>query len=62
MQFIFKGFEIDIVDILVFAAPLLAALYLTYLVAIQPKIVMNTCLHENRQFIAMPRNSYLKIP
>lgn len=49
-------------DVVIIAAPLFAALFLTLVLAHHNEILSADDAFTNERFVVMPRNCYLKIP
>jgi len=62
MQFTIKRISFDLIDVCVLAAPLVAAVILTFLITFQTNICLTNCFQDGERFIVMSRNCYLKIP
>lgn len=56
-----KNKSFYLIDLCIVAAPLVAALFLTFLIASQTNGCLTDCFLNGDQFIVMPRNCYLKI-
>lgn len=62
MNTLFNGFGFDVKDAVIFAAPLLATLFLLIFVAQQNETLTADISFNYEWFIVMPRNCSLKIP
>jgi len=62
MSFSFRGFEFKATDVVIFVIPMLAALFLTLIIALHNETLTTESSFNNERFIVMPRNCYLKIP